>query len=142
MSTSRARREHDPTPEERRAARERALDLLYEAEIKEMTPTAVLSSLPVEPDPFAEELVRGVERELETIDTLIAKHAEGWALDRLPAVDRQLMRIAAYELISRGEVSRAVVIDEAVELAKDFSTAESGAYVNGVLSAIADELGR
>lgn len=107
-----------------------------------MTPTAVLSSLPVEPDPFAEELVRGVERELETIDALIAKHAEGWALDRLPAVDRQLMRIAAYELISRGEVSRAVVIDEAVELAKDFSTAESGAYVNGVLSAIADELGR
>jgi transcription antitermination protein NusB len=142
VSTSRARREHDPTPLQRRAARERALDLLYEAELKEATPAEVLASLPAEPDPFAEQLVRGVEDELGTIDALIAKHAEGWAIDRLPAVDRQLMRIATYELMARTDVSRAVVIDEAVDLAKDFSTAESGAYVNGVLSSIADELGR
>ena len=107
-----------------------------------VTPGEVLASLPAEPDPFAEELVRGVEQELETIDALIAKHAERWAVDRMPAVDRQLMRIATYELLARADVSRAVVIDEAVELAQDFSTAESGAYVNGVLSAIADELGR
>jgi transcription antitermination protein NusB len=142
VSTSRAPREHNPTPEQRRAARERALDLLYEAETKALTPTEVLASLPADPDPFAEELVRGVEVELETIDALIAKHAEGWSVERMPAVDRQLMRIATYELIARTDVSRAVVIDEAVELAKDFSTAESGAYVNGVLSSIADELGR
>ena len=142
MSTSRARRGQEPTPGERRAARERALDLLYESEAKDTTPSEVLAALPVEPDPFAEELVRGVEGDLETIDALIAKHAEGWAVDRMPAVDRQLMRIATYELIARLDVSRAVVIDEAVDLAKDFSTAESGAYVNGVLSAIADELGR
>jgi transcription antitermination protein NusB len=142
VSTSHARREHEPTPGERRAARERALDLLYEAEAKDLTPSEVLSSLPVEPDPFAEELVVGVERELESIDALIAKHAKGWAVDRMPAIDRQLMRIATYELIARADVSRAVVIDEAVELAQDFSTAESSAYVNGVLSAIADELGR
>jgi transcription antitermination protein NusB len=142
VSTSRARREHDPTPKQRRAARERALDLLYEAEAKALTPSEVLASLPADPDPFAEELVRGVDAELETVDALIAKHAEGWSVDRMPAVDRQLMRIAAYELIARTDVSRAVVIDEAVALAKDFSTAESGAYVNGVLSSIADELGR
>ncbi len=142
VSTSRARRQQEPTPGERRAARERALDLLYEAEAKVVTPGEVLASLPAEPDPFAEELVRGVEQELETIDALIAKHAERWAVDRMPAVDRQLMRIATYELLARADVSRAVVIDEAVELAQDFSTAESGAYVNGVLSAIADELGR
>ncbi|MGB9113181.1 MAG: transcription antitermination factor NusB [Acidimicrobiales bacterium] len=142
MSTSRARRQHEPTPGERRAARERALGLLYEAEAKGLTPAEVLASLPAEPDPFAEELVRGVEQELETIDALIAKHAEGWAVDRMPAIDRQLMRIATYELLARRDVSRAVVIDEAVELAKDFSTSESGAYVNGVLSAVADELGR
>jgi transcription antitermination protein NusB len=142
VSTSRARNERDPTPGERRAARERALDLLYEAETKDVTPEEVLAALPADPDPFAEELVRGVEQELETIDALIAKHAEGWALGRMPPIDRQLMRIATYELLAREDVSRAVVIDEAVELAKDFSTAESGAYVNGVLSAVADELGR
>ena len=101
MSTSRARRGREPTPGERRAARERALDLLYEAEAKDTTPSDVLASLPVEPDPFAEELVRGVEGDLQTIDTLIAKHAEGWAVDRMPVVDRQLMRIATYELLAR-----------------------------------------
>ncbi len=110
--------------------------------MKDETPSEVLQSLPAEPDPFADELVRGVEQDLETIDALIAKHAEGWAVDRMPAVDRQLMRIATYELLARKDVSRAVIIDEAVDLAKDFSTAESGAYVNGVLSAIADEIGR
>ena len=134
--------DRNPPPASGTPPRERALDLLYESEAKDTTPSEVLAALPVEPDPFAEELVRGVEGDLETIDALIAKHAEGWAVDRMPAVDRQLMRIATYELIARLDVSRAVVIDEAVDLAKDFSTAESGAYVNGVLSAIADELGR
>lgn len=110
--------------------------------MKSESPDEVLASLPAEPDPFAEELVRGVEDRLETIDALIARHAEGWAIDRMPVVDRELMRIATYELLARTDVSRAVVIDEAVDLAKDFSTADSYAYVNGVLSAIADELGR
>ena len=140
MSTSRGRRGAAPGPADRRRARERALDLLYEAELKGVAPTSVLDALPSTPDPFATELVRGVDRALDVIDPLIAKHAEGWELGRLPAVDRQLLRIATFELLERADVTQAVVIDEAVELAKQFSTAASGAYVNGVLSAIAAEV--
>jgi transcription antitermination protein NusB len=140
VSTSPAPDPHPPGPGERRRARERALDLLYESETKSITPAAVLDELVADPDPFASELVRGVDAHLGEIDSLISKHAEGWRLERLPSVDRQLMRIATYELLARLEVSEAVVIDEAVELAKQFSTAESSAYVNGVLAAIAAEV--
>jgi transcription antitermination protein NusB len=108
--------------------------------MKGMRATTVLDTLASPPDPFAAELVAGVDRELDVIDGLISNHAEGWELDRLAAVDRQLLRIATFELLQRRDVSQAVVIDEAVELAKQFSTEASGAYVNGVLSAIAAEV--
>lgn len=114
--------------------------MLYEAEAKQQSPAQVLDALVADPDPFAVELVAGVGERLDEIDALVARHAEGWELGRLPAVDRQVLRIATYELLARPEVSRAVVIDEAVELAKQFSTEASGAYVNGVLSAIATEV--
>ena len=127
-------------PPTRREARERALSLLYEAESKQVQPDAILSDLPVEPDPFVVDLVKGVGRDLERIDGLISSHAIGWEMDRMPAVDRALLRMAAYELIDRPDVPTAVVISEAVDLAAQYSTDDSGRFVNGVLAAIAAEV--
>ena len=124
----------------RREARERALSLLYEAEAKEATPAEVLADLPVAPDGFAADLVAGVGAEAERIDELIGRHAIAWALDRMPAVDRALLRLATYELLARPDVPTGVVISEAVELASSYSTDESSRFVNGVLSAIAAEV--
>ena len=127
-------------PPTRREARERALSLLYESESKQVQPSVVLGDLPVEPDPFVVDVVRGVGRELARIDALISSHAIGWELDRMPAVDRALLRMATYELIDRPDVPTAVVISEAVDLAAQYSTDDSGRFVNGVLAAIAAEV--
>jgi transcription antitermination factor NusB len=124
----------------RRDARERALALLYEAEAKGQTPTEVLAALPVPPDEYAAALVAGVEAVQDEADGLIREYARGWALERMPAVDRTLLRIAVFELQERPDVPTAVVIDEAVALAKEFSTDGSGRFVNGVLARIAREL--
>ena len=86
-------------------------------------------------------LVRGVGLHLAAIDALIGAHATAWATDRLPAIDRQLLRIGTFEIAFGGEVPLAVAIDEAVELAGEFSTDESGSFVNAVLAAIAAETG-
>jgi N utilization substance protein B len=127
-------------PVARREARERALSLLYEAETKDKAPALVLDELPVPPDPFAADLVAGVGERLEVIDSLVAKHSIGWALDRMPALDRAILRMATYELLARPDVPTAVVLSEAVELAGSYSTDESGRFVNGVLSSIAAEV--
>jgi len=127
-------------PPTRREARERALSLLYEAESKQIGPEAVLGDLPVAPDPFVSAVVDGVGRELSRIDQLISAHAIGWELERMPAVDRALLRMATYELIGRPDVPTAVVISEAVDLAAQYSTDDSGRFVNGVLAAIAAEV--
>ncbi len=124
-------------PVARREARERALSLLYEAESKEVAPAVLLDELPVPPDAFAAGLVSGVGAEMERIDALISSHSIGWVLDRMPAVDRALLRLATYELLSHPDVPTAVVISEAVDLATQYSTDESGRFVNGVLAAIA-----
>ncbi len=123
----------------RRAGRERALSLLYEAEAKGLSVDDLLAELPVEPDPFALDLVRGVGTGCERIDAAIASHAINWEISRMPAVDRAVLRLAVYELMERDEVPVGVVISEAVELAKQYSTEESGSFVNGVLAAIATE---
>jgi len=123
----------------RRAGRERALSLLYEAEAKGLSVDDLLAELPVAPDPFALDLVRGVGTGRERIDAAIAGHAINWEIDRMPAVDRALLRLAVYELMERGDVPVGVVISEAVELAKQYSTEESGSFVNGVLAAVAAE---
>lgn len=123
--------------EGRRAARERALELLYEAEAKDTTAGAVIEGLPVAPDPYASGLAVGVDDHRAEIDALVAQFAKGWALDRMPAVDRALLRLATYELLHEPQVPVAVVISEAVELASQFSTDDSSRFVNGVLSAIA-----
>jgi transcription antitermination protein NusB len=127
--------------EDRRTeARERALALLYEAESKGTTPRAVLAALPAPADELAVLLVEGVEDERAQLDALITEHARGWTLERMPVVDRNVLRVALYELLERPDVPTAVVIDEAVELAKRFSTDDSGRFVNGMLSAIAPKL--
>jgi len=105
--------------------------------LKHLTLAAVLGDLPNPPEAYARQLAEGVAARLGEIDTLIEKYANAWALDRMPAVDRQLLRLGTYELIAEPEVPVAVVIDEAVDLAKTFSTEESGRFVNGVLAAIA-----
>ena len=129
-----------PAQGSRRQARERALSLLYEASAKDQTAGAVLHDLPVPPDEFTVDLVRGVESSIEELDGLIASHAIDWALDRMPVVDLTLLRVATYELCHRPDIPTAAVISEAVELAGEYSTDESGRFVNGVLAAIAGEV--
>jgi N utilization substance protein B len=131
------RDDRDDRDDRRSEARERALSLLYEAEAKSTDGGAVLAALPVRPDPLAVVLVEGVTAHAEQIDALLVAHARGWTLERMPVIDRTLLRIATYELIDRPDVPTAVVIDEAVTLAKRFSTDDSGRFVNGMLSAIA-----
>jgi N utilization substance protein B len=100
----------------------------------------VLADLPVPPDPFAGDLVAGVGAHLDEIDERIRRFARGWALERMPVVDRTILRMAIYELRHRPDVPTAAVISEAVELAKRYSTDDSGRFVNGMLSAIAEEV--
>jgi N utilization substance protein B len=124
-------------PGERRRSRERALELLYEAESKGVTPDVLLLELQVRPEQYATELIRGVVENAAEIDDLIVRNSKEWALDRMPVVDRQLLRMATFELMARPDVPTAVVLDEAVELAKSYSTENSGRFVNGVLAAVA-----
>jgi transcription antitermination protein NusB len=123
----------------RREARERALSLLYEADTKACPPDTVLSDLPVPPDPFAGDLVAGVGAHQDDIDGTIRRFARGWSLERMPVVDRAVLRMAIYELVHRPDVPTGAVISEAVELAKRYSTDDSGRFVNGMLSNIAEE---
>jgi N utilization substance protein B len=121
----------------RREARERALSLLYEAELKEQPPADLLAELPVEPDPFAADLVRGVGEHRGDLDDVISQFAIDWALDRMPVVDRNVLRLAVFELLHRPDTPVGAVISEAVELAKRYSTEDSGRFVNGVLASVA-----
>jgi N utilization substance protein B len=124
----------------RRRARERALELLYEAESKDLAPAQLLSELPVAPEEYAARLVLGVERRAEEVNSLLGRHATGWSVERMPMVDRCLLKMAVFELLDEPDVPVAVVLDEAVELAKSYSTEDSGRYVNGVLSAVATQV--
>ena len=124
----------------RREARERALGLLYEAEMKGITPDELLEELPVTPDPFACAEVSGVGHCLARIDELISRYAVAWAVGRMPAVDRALLRMAVWELLERPEIPTGAVISEAVELAKTYTTEESGRFVNGVLGSVAGDV--
>ena len=126
----------------RSKARKRALDVLFEAEARHVAPLDVLrdriaQAEPVVPE-YAVTLVEGVVANAERIDDLIGEHAVGWTLDRMPAVDRNVLRLAVYELVWRDDVPDAVVIDEAVELAKSLSTDESPGFVNGLLAHLLD----
>ena len=121
----------------RHQARERALLILYEAEMKGEAPSDVLEELAVTPDVFAVALVRDTEEHQAEADGLIAEAAVGWPIDRLAVLDRLVLRLAVAELLSPDGPPMPVVIDEAVELAKSYSTEASGGFVNGVLSTVA-----
>lgn len=129
-----------PRPDERSDARERALYMLYEAHSKGISATDALAAQTLEPDELTTLLVTGVEAHRERLDAAIAGRAKGWTLQRMPVLDLNVLRIAAFELAERPDVPVAVVIDEAVELAKRFSTDDSSRFVNGVLSALVPEL--
>jgi transcription antitermination protein NusB len=127
-------------PDRRSDARERALYLLYEADAKGISPVDALELQIVEPDEMTTLLIRGVAEHRERLDTAIAARATGWSLARMPVLDLSVLRIGAFELAERPDVPVPVVIDEAVELAKRFSTDASGRFVNGVLSTLAADL--
>jgi N utilization substance protein B len=124
----------------RREARERALGLCYELEVRDVPVDTLLEQQPARPDEYAVRLVQGVAEHRDEVDSLLRKFSEHWALERMPAVDRAVLRLAGYELGWEPEMPTAVVISEAVELAKQYSTKDSGRFVNGLLSRIAEEL--
>lgn len=126
--------------DERSDAREQTIILLYESEQRSISPLELLEERAIASEKLTRELVQGVEAARDGIDAEIVAHAKGWALDRMPALDRAILRLAIFELKSRPDVPTAVVIDEAVELAKRFSTDDSGRFVNGVLSAVASRV--
>jgi N utilization substance protein B len=125
----------------RSKARKRALDVLYAADAREADPVQLLADRLADADAtplgdYAEQLVRGVAEHLTRLDSLIAQHSIDWSLDRMPAVDRAILRIAVWEIVYAADVPPAVAVDEAVELAKTLSTDNSPRFVNGVLGQI------
>lgn len=119
-------------------ARKRAVDILYEAEMRGLPRLDVLADRLSMADPpvseYTVELVEGVDAEISRLDELLTQHAIGWTLDRMPAVDRSVLRIGAYELLYSDSVPDAVAISEAVRLARELSTDESPGFVNGLLA--------
>jgi transcription antitermination protein NusB len=131
----------------RSKARKRALDVLYSAEVRGVPATDVLAQAPLAEgsarsapalNPYVRTLVTGVVEHQSRIDSLIGQYSSGWELDRLPAVDRNVLRLGVYELLWEPEVPGAVVIDEAVELVRSLSTDSSPGFVNGLLGRILD----
>lgn len=117
------------------------MSLLYEAEMKTVSVREVLGGLAVPPDPYCQELIAAVDSYGTRADRLITEVSLDWAPERMAVVDRLVLRLATCELLSSDSPPKAVVIDEAVELAKVYSTEESGRFVNGILSAIAGRVG-
>lgn len=124
----------------RTRARRRALELLFEAEQRGLPEAEVVRLRSGDPDypmkPYAVEIVDGVVAHREEIDELVQTYARGWSLERMPAVDRALLRIAAWEMLFNDEVDDPVAISEVVDLARRFSTDESPKFINGVLDRI------
>jgi N utilization substance protein B len=142
----------------RRLARRLALDVLYEAEIRDQLPVDALEThrregwvraLPDEEGrrewpseevlAYAERLVKGVQTHQADIDSVIASYADRWAIERMPVVDRSLLRIGLFELLWGDDVPVAVAINEAVELAKTLSTDDSGRFINGLLGHVVED---
>jgi transcription antitermination protein NusB len=129
----------DPAP--RHQQRERVLSLLYEAELKGESPLRVVDDLAVPPDQFVRTLVERTVATRDEADRRLAAASLGWPLERMAVIDRLVLRMAVSELLDPEGPPVAVVIDEAVELVKAYSTDESGRFVNGILSTIAADVG-
>lgn len=124
----------------RRESRERAVHLLYEAEMKATDPVAVAAAQIVSPDRYTADIVKGVANARTRLDELIETYADGWTIKRMPVMDVVVLRVAVLELLERDDVPRGVVLSEAVELASQYGTDESPRFVNGLLAAIADQV--
>ncbi len=129
----------------RHQARKRAVDLLFEAEARGISPQEVVDVRTALAErnadvaalhPYTATVVLGVGEHAAHIDELITSHLQGWTLDRLPAVDRAILRVAVWELLHAEDVPEPVAVDEAVELAKGLSTDDSPGFVNGVLGQV------
>jgi N utilization substance protein B len=128
----------------RSKARKQALDLLYEADIRGSSALELLQSRDViEEGPearpirdFTKDLITGISTNSRKIDELITTYAQGWDMDRLPAVDRNILRLAIYEIVWSTDLADGIAIDEALTLAKELSTDESASYIHGVLGKI------
>ncbi|MGW1344977.1 transcription antitermination factor NusB [Kribbella sp. NPDC002412] len=122
----------------RSKARKRALDVLFESEVRGLPVGGTLADRVADNDPpvneFTVALVEGVAKHIDVIDDLLQTHSVGWSLDRMPAVDRNILRIGTYELLFDDQVPDVVAVSEAVALARDLSTDESPAFVNGLLA--------
>ncbi len=122
----------------RTKARKRALDILFESELRGEPVLDMLAERTAAADPpvseYAAALVRGVQQHAEQIDQLLAAYAQGWTLDRMPAVDRNILRIGVQEMLWNDDVPDAVAISEAVTLAGELSTDDSPSFVNGLLA--------
>ena len=134
----------------RRTSRHRAVQVLYQCDMRALPPDQAISAFygglyseeneaPPEKDPFMEALVHGALRAKPDIDERISKYSERWRLERMPAVDRNILRMAIYEMM-QGQTPTPVVIDEAIELARRFSGEESAPFVNGVLDSVRKDL--
>lgn len=125
----------------RSKARKRALDVLFEAELRDTDPALVFAELVArsqhELNPLTEQIVTGVITRRERIDELISTYSLGWSLERMPGVDRNLLRIGTWELLW-GEVPDGVVLAEATRMASELSTEDSGPFVNGLLARIVE----
>ena len=128
----------------RTKARKRALDVLFEAEQRQIDPIALLAQRITQPGTeaalpqYSVEIVEGVLAQQERIDELLMTHSHGWTLERMPAVDRGLLRIGTWEVLYNDDVPDAVAVDEAVELARSLSTDDSPTFINGLLGRIID----
>jgi N utilization substance protein B len=130
----------------RSKARKQSLDLLYEGDIRGQTPADLLASREVVdegPDArpireYTKELISGIAENRRKIDELISTYAQGWDMDRLPAVDRNILRLGIYEILWCKDLDDAIAIDEALNLARELSTDDSAAYIHGVLGRISN----
>jgi len=132
----------------RHSGREAALQMLFQLEASGTVPETAIELFwrSFDPDPagraYADEAVRGLAPKIAAVDAEIVKASANWRLERMTRVDRNILRLGAWELMDRSDVPRAVILDEAVELAKAYGTDESGAFVNGVLNRVAENIGR
>jgi transcription antitermination protein NusB len=130
----------------RRIGRECALQMMYEMDVGKHAQDEILRTYwlmnehPKKVQVFAESLFKGTIQRLKEIDKVIQKHTKNWRLSRMAAVDRNVLRLAVFELLSGGKTPETVVINEALEIAKKFSTNESAQFVNGILDSIKNEL--
>ena len=120
-------------------ARKRALEVLFEADLRKKVAVELLADRPVDDlsqGEYSKQLVMGVDSHREKIDEIIDTYSEGWDMDRMPGVDRNILRIAIFEILWNSEVDDNVAISQAIEMANELSTVDSGKYINGVLGRV------